>query len=104
MKRIIDGKGYDTETATEVYGYWNGLSTSDFKNVTESLYRTPRGNWFLAGKGGALSKYAQSCGNNSYCGGSGLSPLLAEEAKQWLQDKSATEPLEQYFGAEIQDA
>ncbi len=29
MKKVIDGKLYDTEKATMIADYWNGLDSSD---------------------------------------------------------------------------
>jgi hypothetical protein len=56
MRQIIDCKRYDTETATLI-GEADSLhagasSTSDFNYWEAGLYRTPRGNYFLAGEGG----------------------------------------------------
>jgi hypothetical protein len=104
MIRIIDGKCYNIQTATEIASYWNRLSPSDFHNVSETLYRTPKGQYFLVGKGGALSKYAQSCGQNSTCGGSEWSVFSDEEAFEWLERHEETEQLEALFPDRIADA
>lgn len=45
MKSIINGKMYNTETATEVATYRNGRSYSDFLYVEETLYRKKQGNF-----------------------------------------------------------
>ena len=84
MKRVIDGKLYNTETATKIGSYWNGLSTSDFRRVSEELYRTKSGNYFLAGTGGPLTPYAESNGESSW-GSSRIIPLSKEEAFEWVQ-------------------
>lgn len=102
--KIIDGKRYNTETATEVASYWNGLSTSDFRNLSETLYRTPKGAWFIVGSGGAMTTYAESCGNNSYSGGTGWSVLSDDEVFEWLQNHQETAALEQYFADRIEQA
>lgn len=39
MKKIIDGKMYNTETATEIHHFNNGLPYSDFNYLEESLYK-----------------------------------------------------------------
>ena len=46
MKRIIEKKVYDTETATMVATTSFGQS-NDFKSFAETLYRTAKGNYFL---------------------------------------------------------
>lgn len=102
--RIINGKRYNTETATEVAHYWNGLGGNDFRNLNETLYRTPKGAWFLVGSGGAMTQYAQSCGNNSFCGGVNWVVFTDDEAFEWLQKHEETTDLEEYFADRIQDA
>jgi hypothetical protein len=102
--RIIKGKRYNTETATAVGSWSNGYGHSDFHYVDETLYRTPTGGWFLIGEGGALSRYAQSCGHNSTCGGRDWYVLTDDEAFEWLQRREQTEALELFFSDRIQDA
>ena len=103
MKRIIAGKRYDTETAKRVAKYRNGLGRGDFRNYNEELYRTPRGNWFLAGEGGPMTKYSQPCGDMT-SGGEGIIPLTPEEARSWLESHDENEALERYFSDSIEDA
>lgn len=43
MKKIINGKMYNTETATKLGDFWNGLSKSDFRQLSETLYRKKNG-------------------------------------------------------------
>lgn len=104
MRAIIEGKRYDTQTAEEVAHYWNGLGPSDFKNVSETLYRTKRGNWFLSGEGGPMTRYAQPVGNNGRSGGSAIIPLEPSEALAWLESKHRTDEIEQYFSDQVEDA
>ena len=52
MKKIIDGKTYNTETAEEIGSYDNGLGARDFRHCKESLYKTKRGPGSLQGKVG----------------------------------------------------
>jgi len=54
MRKVIQSRIYDTDKATKVADYWNCLSTSDFNNLSESIYRTKKGSWFLHGIGGYL--------------------------------------------------
>ena len=39
MRKIINGRKYDTETAEQLACYWNELSTRDFRHMTERLFR-----------------------------------------------------------------
>lgn len=97
MKKIIDGKKYDTETAEKVATWWNGRSSSDFNFCQEAVYRKKNGEFFLAGEGGARSKYAVSCGQNAWCGGSDIAPLTEAEARAWVEDHANSE-YENIFG------
>lgn len=98
MKKVINGKVYNTETAIELASYWNGLSYSDFGCMTEGLYKTKKGRFFLHGKGGPMSKYAEHHGN-CCTEGEDIIPLTLEEAKAWVE-KNANEKYEELFGAE----
>jgi len=103
MKQVIDGKLYNTETATKIGSYWNGLSTSDFRRVSEELYRTKSGNYFLAGTGGPLTPYAESNGESSW-GSSRIIPLSKEEAFEWAQQRLSTDEVLKVFPDMIEEA
>ena len=103
MKAIIEGKRYDTETADELAKADNRLSYNDFNYCFESLYRTKKGAFFLAGEGGALSKYAGVCGNAN-CEGRGIIPLTEEDALSWLEENKEVELIEKYFAHKLDDA
>lgn len=85
MKQVIDGKMYNTDTAKEVASHSNGGSYNDFQHYEESLYRTKKGNYFLAGEGGPMTKYRELCGQDSWGGGSAIIPMTKEEAFEWAQ-------------------
>jgi hypothetical protein len=104
MKQIINGKRYNTDTATLLHEWSNDYYGNDFRWCEESLYKTKSGNYFLTGSGGPMSKYSRSCGSNTVCGGSGLEPISRKEAITWLEDHDGTEELEEHFGTVIQDA
>lgn len=104
MKAFIDGKKYDTETAEEAASWDNGQSTRDFEHCAEALYRTKKGNWFLKGEGGPMTKYARFCGDNTRCGGSAITPLTAQEAFEWCEKYNMTETIEKYFPDMVEEA
>jgi hypothetical protein len=104
MKKIINRLVYDTETATEL-GYWsNGCSVTDFHYCNETLYRTPRGRYFVYGEGGPMTEYSVSCGNNSWSGGSDIYPLNKDAAIKWCEDRDMTDVLESEFDSELREA
>ena len=102
MRRIIQGKAYDTNTATRVADWDNGHNTSDFQYCNEELYKTPRGAWFLFGEGGAMSTYRSHHGNNTGWGEQ-IMPYTPEQAREWLEQRDKTDELEEYFG-KVEDA
>ena len=104
MKRIINKKCYDTATATEVAEFDNNCGPGDFKMLRKTLYLTKKGNWFMHGEGGAMTEYAESCGNNCRCGGSTILPLTPQEAYEFCERYHATEAITKYFGDLVEDA
>ena len=97
MKQIIDGKIYNTETATFLGRDYDG---DGFRAYDESLYRTPRGRYFLAGEGGPMTKYAVSTGLNSWSGSKKIIALSEEEARQWAEEHMSTDDYLKFFKAE----
>jgi len=86
MKQVIDGKVYNTETATKIANWWNGCGYGDLDYCAESLYRTKKGQFFTAGDGGPRSKYSESTGQNSWSGGEGIELLSESAALAWCED------------------
>ncbi len=78
MKKIIDGKVYNTETAECIAD--ENKSLHNFYSTSEALYRTKKGAWFLYGESSAGGKYGRSDGNTSYGG----SDIIALEEKEVL--------------------
>lgn len=97
MKKIIDGKKYDTQTAAKVGGWSNRYGYSDSNWCEEALYLKKTGEYFLEGEGGPMSSYAEHCGNSS-SSGSRIIPLSHAEAKSWSQAKMDVEDHEKLFG------
>ena len=100
MKKVIDGKTYNTETATEI-GNYSYLYNGDFHYIDETLYVTGKGTFFLAGEGGAASKYSTDLGNNSSGSGYGMEVLTTGEALQWCEDHDIdADTIAEYFDIE----
>ncbi len=104
MKKVIEGKIYNTETAEEVHSWENHYYSNDFHHCEETLYRTKKGAWFLAGSGGAMSKYSRTCGSNSWTGGDGMEVLTDAEAQAWLEDHGADADLIQRYFPNVEEA
>jgi hypothetical protein len=104
MKKIINLKRYDTDTAEEIAVWWNGCLRSDFNYCKETLYRTKSQSWFLHGEGGALSCYAESWeGGRSSTSGSAITPMSEAEAAAWLAQHDSSQ-FDQHFAHLATDA
>jgi len=75
MKKVINGKLYDTDTAKFLGDFDNGKLTNDFSYLYEGLYQKRTGEHFLYCVGGALTIY----------NGSVIKPLTYEEAQKWAE-------------------
>lgn len=103
MKKIINGKVYDTTTAERLVGWSNNRSTSDFGYCEESLYRKRTGEFFLYGEGGPMSKYSESQGNGDWGYGKSITPLTYEAAQKWAEEHLSAEGYEAIFGEVVED-
>lgn len=59
MQKIVAGRIYNTDTATEIANFVVGYDTGDFGYVDETLYKTRKGAFFLAGTTGAYGRFAR---------------------------------------------
>jgi hypothetical protein len=104
MKRVINGKLYNTETAEAVFENESRHYRSDFKWFEETLYKTKKGAWFIAGEGGPMSHYSAQSGN-SYTYGFGLRVLTPNEALAYLEENEADpDIIAEHFRDKIEEA
>lgn len=97
MKKIINGKKYDTETARLICESDNGRTPSDFYYYRSKLYRKKTGEFFLYEEGGAASSLAEM--HNGYtCGGCGIKPYSDYEAMEYVEKNGSVEAYEDLFG------
>lgn len=86
-KRIIEGKTYNTETATQVAGW------------TEDQGPWEYGDYLFQTRFGAFFRYhfRESYDEDSY---EKIEPLTPDEARQWLEKKASWQPelIENLFG------
>lgn len=99
MKKIINGRRYDTDAAREMASASSAVGRNDFGFWEETLYRKSTGEYFIYGEGGPASKYAESCGGNSWSGGRRIIPLTLEEAQEWAEKHLDGDDYEEIFGA-----
>lgn len=95
MKKVFDGKLYDTETATKLCA--DSWEEGNFRFTSEALYRTKNGRYFLAGESGPMGRYAHT-ENGSTSGGRGLVPLDEGDAREWMEEHGDAVDFEEAFG------
>ena len=96
MKKIINKKIYNTETATLIAEYSNGLTRGDFNHIYEDLYVTKLGQFFLHVEGGPLTCYSETDGRNTW----GIETIILLDSRQtynWLEKRSEYELIDKYF-------
>lgn len=88
-KRIIDGKTYNTETATQVAG-WNDENDAPWDSG-QFLYQTRHGAFFLY-------CYLDGAEQQDF---DNIEPYTPEQAQQWLEQNRSWNPelIERLFGA-----
>lgn len=98
MRKIINGRTYNTATSKLIGEWSNGLFTNDFNYCSEDLYKNSKGAYFIHYDGGAMSKYRKYSGPNSWGGDAGITPLTYDEAKEWTEQHLAPEDYTAEFG------
>lgn len=98
MKKIINGRRYDTDTAQKIAEWDCGRARNDFSYVEETLYQKRTGEFFLYGIGGPASWCAYACPTGGYDGGEKIKPLTEEEARRWCEDRLDADDYEAILG------
>lgn len=103
MKKIINGKVYDTDKARHL-GSDSYSHSGDFHHWSEALYQKRTGEFFLHGEGGPMTRYARSVGQNEWSGSEKIIPLDVEAARKWAEDHLDADDYEEIFGLPDEDA
>ena len=86
MKKIINGKMYNTETAKYIdYAAEGACDSFNSYHWREELYKKRTGEYFIFGEGGASSRWRCEVERGCYSDGWGFKPLTDDEAKEWLE-------------------
>ena len=83
MKVKFDGRVYDTETATLLASYTNGLPITDDYYVDAFLYVKKNGEYFLNCHGGSKSEYSFVRDNQTFRG-EYIIPIMNNKLKDWV--------------------
>ncbi len=98
MKKIINGRRYDTAAAKKIGKWDNGLPGGDFDYISETLYQKRTGEYFLHGDGGARSWCATSTADGWQSGGEKIRPLSDEEAREWCERRLSADDCKAIWG------
>lgn len=102
MRKIIENKVYDTETAKEIAYANNGYFSNDYDFAEETLYRKRTGEYFIHGHGNAMSKYGAIVARAAV-GSEKIIPLSFSEAEEWAKNNLNAEEYENIFGEIVED-
>lgn len=97
MRKIIDGKSYDTDKAELIGEYESEFGMSDFKWFREELYRKRTGEYFIYGEGYAQSKYAKQA-YGMWRAGEAITPMSYDGARKWAEEHLGADEYEREFG------
>lgn len=103
MKKVIDGRIYDTEKA-QLIGDIGGDYGDRLNSWSESLYRKRNGEFFFHGEGGPNSKYSRQTGANSWSGGDEIRPLTYAEARAWAEKNLDADVVIKHFAVTDDDS
>ena len=90
MRKVVKGKVVDTEKMVKLAEVRFG-SVNDYNYVWETLFYDPESKLFyLYGRGGAASRYAEAVGVNQWSEGEKLMKITKGLALQWLEENGIT--------------
>lgn len=100
MKRVYNGKIFDTEKSTKLCELSMG-SIEDFNFIGCKLYVSPRSHtFFLAGKGGPMSIFSKTNPDGTTYGTEGIIPITGEMAFQYMKRENVPmETIKKYLKA-----
>lgn len=97
MKKIINSKVYDTDTARCIGGIAYGLEDRLY-GWSEDLYCKRTGEYFLCGEGGPGSKYSELAGPSETRGSERVFPLSYDDARAWAEQHLTADEYTAEFG------
>lgn len=103
MKKIIEGKKYDTDTSTLVAEWEADFLANDFNWYMEQLYKKRTGEYFVYGEGNGASRYARTVGLHGGTWGCTIIPVSYDDARAWLEEKGTVDEYEAEFGEVSED-
>lgn len=96
MKKVINGKKYDTSTAASLAYYSNG--EHGLYEVYEVLYRKATGEFFLHHGHGGLACFVWPCHPRGRKDLQCITPMTESEARRWCEERCDGDTYERIFG------
>lgn len=97
MKKIINGKVYDTEKAQLIAeAHHDNIKDADGKSLKQWFYRKKTGEFFVQVDGAAIE--LQNIFQHDYKPNAGIYPLTYEQAQRWAERELTAEKWEEIFG------
>ena len=88
MKKVVKGRIIDTDKMVKVSEVRCG-NVTDYNYVRETLYFDPESkSFYLYGRGGAASRYAEPVGINQWAEGERLTKITKGLVLLWLEDNN----------------
>lgn len=97
MRKVIEGKLYDTETAMMLGSSSRGNEKS-LEHVKETLYRKKGGEYFIHGEGGSCTDYAVEVDDSYWLAGEDIRTMSEESARKWAEENMTAEEYIRAFG------
>ena len=90
MKKVVKGRIIDTDKMVKVSEVRFG-NVTDYNYVWETLYFDPESkSFYLYGRGGAASRYAEAVGVNQWSEGEKLMKITKGLTLRWLEENQIT--------------
>ena len=97
MKKVINGKVYDTDKAQCVaQAHHDNIMDADGKSLKQWLYQKKTGEYFVCAIGAAIT--LQNIYQHGYKPNAGIYPLTYEQAQKWAERELTAEKWEEIFG------
>ena len=89
MKKIVNGKSYNTGTSKMLMSVWNTVERADPYHTAEELYKTENGEYFIRGEGGRLTRYSIIKDGERVIGPPAIRVLTKAQAQYWVMSRTA---------------
>lgn len=97
MKKVINGKVYDTTKAQLIAeAHHDSIKDADGKSLKQWFYRKKTGEFFVQAEGAAIE--LENIFQHDYKPNAGIYPLTYEQAQRWAERELTAERWEEIFG------